>query len=66
MIGLIIWGFIFVCAFYAWWPDYMWALYPSFAVFAVLRFLIKKSLSKHPGLFDKLDEFDWWQDNQGL
>ena len=24
MIGLMIFGFILVCAFYAWFPDYVW------------------------------------------
>ena len=73
MIKLLIFGFILVCAFYAWFPDYTWAITPVFIVIAVIWLVIKiicslfKSKHKHSSsIEDKWDEFDWWQDNQGL
>ena len=83
MIKLLIFGFIFVCAVYAWFPDYTWAITPVFAVIAVLWLIIKilrdihipSNICHHTSIEDKLDkheiedkwdEYDWWQDNQGL
>ena len=73
MIGLLIFGFIFVCAFYAWFPDYTWVITPAFTAIAVLWLVIKIARSvlhskqeSSQSIEDKWDEFDWWQDNQGL
>ena len=73
MIKLLVFGFILVCAGYAWFPDYTWAITPVFAVIAVLWLVIKivRSLSgskqeNSQSIEDKWDEYDWWQDNQGL
>lgn len=72
MIGLMIFGFILVCAFYAWFPDYVWLIEPVFWAIAVLWLVIKILLSilhsrvRKSSSEDTWDEFDFWQDDQGL
>ena len=72
MIGLMIFGFILVCAFYAWFLDYVWLIEPVFWAIAVLWLVIKILLSilhsrvRKSSIEDTWDEFDFWQDDQGL
>lgn len=68
MIGLIVFGFILVCAFYAWFPNYLWLIEPVFILIAVLWVILRfiANRQKPPSHANKHDEFDWWQDNQGL
>lgn len=73
MIKLTIFGFLLVCAVDAWFPEYNWLSIPIFAVVALI-WLVVKILRDVLGLKPKRsrriedywDEFDWWQDNQGL
>lgn len=74
MIKLTIFGFLLVCAMSALFPDYDWLTIPIFVAVALIWLAAKilRSLSgpnppenrKDPR--DFYDEFDWWQDNQGL
>ena len=72
MIGLMIFGFILVCAFYAWFPDYVRLIEPVFWAIAVLWLVIKILISilhsrvRKSSIEDTWDEFDFWQDDQGL
>lgn len=70
MIGLLIFGFILVCAFYAWFPNYIWLIKPVFIAIAVIWLVIRALGSlphkNHSSTEHTLDEFDRWQDNQGL
>jgi hypothetical protein len=71
MIGLFLFGFIYVCAFYAWFPDYADEYCtPVFigiiAVWLILKFLIFFFGGRGGGGHRPPDEFDYWQDNQGF
>lgn len=74
MIGLIIFGFILVCAFYAWFPGATALIVPVFVISVIIGVVLKRlfhsSQNKHIKKDDvphtEYDEFDWWQDNQGL
>lgn len=68
MIGLLIFGFVLVCAFYAWFSNYLWLIEPAFIVMTVLWLIVKilRSISYKKHLTSSKYEFDWWQDNQGL
>lgn len=73
MIKLIIFGFLLVCAIDAWFPENNWLSIPIFVVVALIWLVVKilrdvlglkPRRSRH--IEDYWDEFDWWQDNQGL
>lgn len=72
MIGLLIFGFILVLAFYAWFPNYTWLIVPIFIGVSVIFLIMRVSCCSccgsrnEPSVYDQWDEFDWWQDNQGL
>lgn len=73
MIGLFIFAFVLVLAFYTWFPDYAWLIKPIVVVVGVIWFVVKiiglwagSSKSDNSSIEDKWDEYDWWQDNQGF
>ncbi len=73
MIGLFIFAFVLVLAFYTWFPDYVWLIKPIVVAVGVIWLVVKiiglwagSSKSDNSSIEDKWDEYDWWQDNQGL
>ena len=73
MIGMLIFGFILVCAFYAWFPGLTAMIIPVFIVSVIVGIVLKRlfiqkgeNIKNDDISHTKYDEFDWWQDNQGL
>lgn len=73
MIGLFIFAFVLVLAFYTWFPDYVWLIKPIVVAVGVIWLVVKiiglwagSSKSDNSSIEDKWDEYDWWQDNQGF
>lgn len=59
---------IFVVSFFVFTaPALTWLSIPICLIYLIIKSSIKKDNSKSKGKDqDTYDEFDWWQDNQGL
>lgn len=47
-------------------PNYVWLSIPICFAYFFLKFAIKQAAHREKKIVYEWDEFDWWQDNQGL
>lgn len=47
-------------------PAFVWLSIPICLAYHILKSSLKEAANQEKPSVDEWDEFDWWQDNQGL